>query len=61
MVWQHDPCAGGCEDLACGWRDGYTARVEWSCAQTELILAGDPGSGHLFLLRGRRGDQIKMI
>lgn len=30
-------------------------------AQTEQVLAGDPYSGHLFLFRGRRGDQIKMI
>ena len=30
-------------------------------AQTEPVLAGDPCSGHLFLFRGRRGDQIKMI
>ena len=30
-------------------------------AQTELVLAGDPYSGHLLLFRGRRGDQIKMI
>ena len=30
-------------------------------AQTEQVLAGDPFSGHLFLFRGRRGDQIKMI
>ena len=30
-------------------------------AQTEQVLADDPFSGHLFLFRGRRGDQIKMI
>ena len=30
-------------------------------AQTEQVLAGDPFSGHLFLFRGRHGDQIKMI
>ncbi len=30
-------------------------------AQTEQVLVGDPYSGHLFLFRGRRGDQIKMI
>ena len=30
-------------------------------AQTEQVLAGDPSSGHLFLFRGRRGDQIKVI
>ena len=30
-------------------------------AQTEQVLAGDPYSGHLFLFRGRRGDQIKII
>ena len=30
-------------------------------AQTEQVLAGDPYSGHLFLFRGRRGDQIKVI
>ena len=30
-------------------------------AQTDQVLAGDPYSGHLFLFRGRRGDQIKMI
>ncbi len=30
-------------------------------AQTEQVLAGDPYSGHFFLSRGRRGDQIKMI
>ena len=30
-------------------------------AQTEQILDGDPYSGHLFLFRGRRGDQIKVI
>ena len=29
--------------------------------QTEQVLAGDPYSGHLFLFRGRRGDQIKTI
>ncbi len=29
--------------------------------QTEQVLGGDPYSGHLFLFRGRRGDQIKMI
>jgi transposase len=29
--------------------------------QTEQVLAGDPYSGHLFLFRGRRGDQIKVI
>ena len=30
-------------------------------AQTEQVLAGDPYTGHLFLFRERRGDQIKMI
>jgi len=30
-------------------------------AQAEQVLAGDPYSGHLFLFRGRRGDQIKVI
>jgi transposase len=30
-------------------------------AQAEQTLEGDPYSGHLFLFRGRRGDQIKMI
>jgi len=30
-------------------------------AQTEQVLAGDPYSGHLFLFRGRRGDQVKRI
>ena len=30
-------------------------------AQTEQILSEDPYSGHLFLFRGRRGDQIKVI
>ena len=30
-------------------------------AQTEQVLEADPFSGHLFLFRGRRGDQIKMI
>ncbi len=30
-------------------------------AQTEQVLAEDPYCGHLFLFRGRRGDQIKMI
>ena len=30
-------------------------------AQTELVLAGDPYPGHLFLFRGRRGDQIKVM
>jgi transposase len=30
-------------------------------AQTEQVLAADPYTGHLFLLHGRRGDQIKMI
>ena len=29
-------------------------------AQTEQVLAGDPYTGHLFLFRERRGDQIKM-
>ena len=29
--------------------------------QSEQVLAGDPFSGHLFLFKGRRGDQIKMI
>ena len=29
--------------------------------QTELVLVGDPYSGHLFLFCGRRGDQIKVI
>jgi transposase len=30
-------------------------------AQTEQVHAGDPFCGHLFLFRGRRGDQIKKI
>ena len=30
-------------------------------AQTDQVLGADPFSGHLFLFRGRRGDQIKMI
>ena len=30
-------------------------------AQAEQVLAGDPYSGRLFLFRGRRGDQIKII
>lgn len=30
-------------------------------AQTEQVLEADPFSGHLFLFRGRRGDQIKVI
>lgn len=30
-------------------------------AHTDQVLAGDPYSGHLFLFRGRRGDQIKVI
>ena len=30
-------------------------------AQTDQVLAGDPYSGHLFLFRGRRGDQIKLV
>ena len=30
-------------------------------AQIELVLAGDPYSGHLFLFCGRRGGQIKML
>ena len=25
--WRHDPCSCGCEDLACGWRDGHAAWV----------------------------------
>ena len=53
-VWPHDPCSCGCEDLTCGWLDGHAA-------QTELVLAGDPYSGHLFLFRGRHADQIKVI
>ena len=30
-------------------------------AQTDQVLAGDLYSGHLFLFRERRGDQIKVI
>ncbi|MGB0969021.1 MAG: IS66 family insertion sequence element accessory protein TnpB [Halocynthiibacter sp.] len=30
-------------------------------AQAEVVLKEDPYSGHLFLFRGRRGDQIKVI
>ncbi|MGB0903060.1 IS66 family insertion sequence element accessory protein TnpB [Halocynthiibacter sp.] len=30
-------------------------------AQTEQVLKEDPYCGHLFLFRGRRGDQIKVI
>jgi transposase len=30
-------------------------------AQTERVLAEDPYSGHLFVLRGRRGDLLKII
>ena len=52
----HDPYASGCKDLACGWR-GFNGLA----AQTEQVLAGDPYTGHLFLFRERRGDQIKMI
>lgn len=29
--------------------------------QASQVLAEDPYCGHLFLFRGRRGDQIKMI
>ena len=29
--------------------------------QTEQVLEVDPYSGHLFLFRGRRGGQIKML
>ncbi|MFT6224311.1 MAG: transposase [Paracoccaceae bacterium] len=45
--------AAGVTDM----RRGVTGLV----AQTGQVLAGDPYSGHLFLFRGRRGDQIKMI
>jgi transposase len=45
--------AAGVTDMRRGF-DGLAA-------QTELILAGDPYSGHLLLFRGRRGDQIKML
>ena len=45
--------AAGITDIRRGF-NGLTA-------QTEQVLAGDPYSGHLFLFRGRRGDQIKMI
>lgn len=30
-------------------------------AQVEQVLTEDPYCGHLFLFRGRRGDQIKVI
>jgi len=57
--WRHDPYIDGCEDLAgvMDMRRGFNGLA----AQTEQVLAADPYSGHLFLFRGRRGDQIKMI
>ena len=59
---QHDPCADGCKDLACGWRDAHARRgFNGLAAQTEQVLTGDPYSGHLFLFQKLRGDQIKMI
>ena len=45
--------AAGVTDMRCGFNG--------LAAQTELVLVGDPYSGHLFLFRGRRGDQIKML
>jgi transposase len=30
-------------------------------AQAEQVLAKDPYSGHMFVLRGRRGDLLKII
>ena len=40
-----------------GMRRGFNGLA----AQTELVLVGDPYSDHLFLFRGRRGDQVKML
>ena len=45
--------AAGVTDMRCGFNG--------LAAQTEPVLVGDPYSGHLFLFRGRRGDQIKML
>jgi len=40
-----------------GMRKGFDGLA----AQAETVLRRDPFSGHLFVLRGRRGDLIKMI
>ena len=45
--------AAGVTDMRCGFNG--------LASQTELVLVGDPYSGHLFLFCGRRGGQIKML
>lgn len=57
----HNPGSERNAGLAGGRSHGHAQGLCWPGALTEKTLRLDPYSGHLFVLRGRRGNLIKVI
>jgi len=47
--------------MDCSGSDGSATRVRWTESQVQNVLHDQPFSGHVFVIRRRRGDIVKLL